>query len=489
MYNIYPRHSDFAFWTTGGNIYGIIPDAINFDDRVPGMTILKLFVIEICNVSFHDAYTLPIMLVPFIILFIALLKTMLPNSKMYFLLLLIYLLPLRYYGVLLLSAHETGFLLIITTMLILIINGIRNIDKKVVSFILIILSIAINYISYKMIFFMIIFISLSFIIFKLRFGPMPLELRQKMDFKLIALISFIYAASFNLFIYKSFIPVARLSIESLDLGYNKIYLSFFENSNPLSQYLFQNPSTILTLMRTLLEYIPLICCLYISMIKIKNSKNLNIRESVFLAFVLSSLCVLLVYNILGLFELTYLTFSCFLAFELLYSYGKRYKILALISVISLLLVTLAYYADITRNDLYFGQVDFDDSKYIEPTVKWYENYINDIGIKHVAFTDIFTFGKFANEFQKRNSLVLYPELLSLDKLTFILKPNALISPNSRTNHIEYYISNYHLRYFEVINWYNLKGWITYKNSIDENSHIIDVYSSGYIHIYLISKPD
>jgi hypothetical protein len=480
FYALFPRHLDFAFWYWGGMVYGIVSDNVSMNDIFLGNNVIKLIIIKICNISFESVNTLPLMLLQITTIFICIFNRLSNSFHITLLLAFSVFLPVRYPGEFILYTHNSGFVLFLSILLLLIIYSDTGIDRIPVSIIMIICIISLNYISYKITFITIFFILSLTLFWKIgKLFDLCLN-KEMMNFALVALISIVYVGFFNNFIYERFVPVARIASEAMDLGYTKIFDSILtDNSNYLSKYYIEGTSSILAIIRLLLLYMSLLLCGLVFYSKIKNRSKFLSIELTFIALIFASICLLIVYNIIGLLEMTYLTYSCFIGYAILQRIGtSRIKVAANICLIALFIVSIIYASEIHSKDLFFGHVDHNDANYFLPTISWnLDHFSND----SISSTDVFSYGKFTNIAMKKGNNMRNFELIPIDDMLFLLEQNNTLNTNVKVKKM--YIINYKLKYFCLSNWYNFKSWIKYKRNLEENEYIDNIYTSGYIDIY------
>jgi hypothetical protein len=456
---------------------------------MPGFDSLIIQISKICNLSYNIISFIPFQLIPLILLIFIIFKN-LSNSWIIFSLIILinttftYVVGLQVHGI----GNVLFFLVIASTILYYKYSYFK---QRIILFFIILLSIiSLNYLSYKSTFITLIFIlSLCFIDY-FEYHITKLNKNRKSNnlwrtWLNIFLIGIIIILTFNKFFYDNFLPqIKQIYISGLQrliiifgvnppnpLGNNGFYYSF-----PI----FLNYIKIIRLV--LLGIVFLLCIFFILRQLIKNSnKHLSLPHKIFLSLFLTSITLLVIFNLLGSFDIALLTFTALFGVLLLYDYNfdiskkinkRKFAIIIIIFLITLNTVyyvaTKTTYTNVTqRDDNYFS--------YIKPSANWLKTYST---VKTQLKTDILTNGYFELELGNKNT-TNYSSILSINDILFITQKTSQHDV-SKDN---IYAINYRLEFFSIWNWNVLKSLTYIKNEIGSNPNLNKIYSSNSISFY------
>jgi MFS family permease len=466
------------------NTIGLNSNFFNSSVDIVGNRILSVEISLITNIPLQNLSTLPLILLPTILLTASILRILF-NNKIYLLILAAYILSIVYVPAYTSGEHEIGFLLFLSVILTFLIYYKRNIPIISVVIISIIVAIIINFISYKITFLMIIAI-LSLLCMKYIFNDKHNKSISGILLIVTLLIPVIIAFSLNQFFYNSFVPFLEGS-SIYNLGFLKDILSLGINTSSgsfspyLASYFDSNPLdvNVISIFRFILIMISFFICILMIFNKIIKRQQMTSNERIFLAFSIASLAVVFVYNILGLLETTYITFCGFIGFGLIYNNLKQYEKMIKLSIIFLFVICIIYTGIIIYYNDIEGHVDYNDDSYILPSVNWTTSYVSSYTTNLVS--DRYTGDYFIYQVYKNNlSPVQSIPSFRNDDLMILLEPEYATNVSTNQN---YYIINNRLDYFVIDRWYQFKSWRSMQNKIESNHLVNKIYTTKTIDIY------
>lgn len=497
---INPSISEFDYWHMTNAIITEKSGFVNMQDLdLEGLNAFYMIIVYfavVSNVSYDILPSLPLMALPLILLLIAIFKNMCNEDKKKYhyislSLVLIYVTQSSFprFG---LFPHNVGFILFLVIVLLsLYLHNCKN--RQTVSLLIIVTMISINYISYKLTFYIILFIiSMSII------SEYYVRRRSSMQrpFAVVALIGIIFTLSFNQFVYHNFLPkITSASEVRSSWGIEKLLSlsNFFRNpEDPLSEYYLSTPLEIKYsyLFWLVIIMISIILCTIHIFKKFLKRKNFLIGEKVIFGLIISSALILIVYNALGLADLSFLVFTGIVGYVMISQLSRNYKRFVLIGILLLLVLNVYSNVEAVRNNFYMGQKDENYFQYINPISEWYFKHVTNDIRKHTG-TDVLTRGYFLKEIAIDNISYKYnPELLSREQMLLLLKPDInLIEKNPDFIYYDFrFIINYRERpFFSIGGWDSFNSWSYYKKNIEMNRYIDSIYSSGDVDIVLYSK--
>lgn len=498
---INPSISEFDYWHMTNAIITEKSGFINTKDiDLEGLAtfyILIVYFAMISNVSYDILPSLPLMSLPLIFFLIAILKNMYneDKKKYYYVLLclvLIYVTQSSFprFG---LFPHNVGFILFLMILLLSLCLYNRH-NRQMISLLMIITVISMNYISYKLTFYIILFIISMSIISEWYYVHHRVDIQR--PFAAIALIGIIFTLSFNQFVYHNFLPkITSASEVRSSWGIEKLLSlsNFFRNpGDPLSEYYLSTPLEIKHsyIFWLILIVISLILCTAHIFKKFIKRENFLIGEKVIFGLIISSTLILIVYNALGLADVSFLVFTGIVGYTMIFQFSRNYKRIVLVSILLLLIMNVYSNIEAVRNNFYMGQKDENYFQYINPVSAWYVKHVTNDIRRHTS-TDVLTRGYFLKEIATNNISDKYnPGLLSREQVLLLLKPdNSLIEKNPDFRYYDFrFIVNYRESpFFSIGGWDSFNSWSYYKQDIKSNRYIGSIYSSGDVDIILYSK--
>jgi hypothetical protein len=480
----YPTVDDFIF----SNISNAVRagNVGHFDvgfDKVPGFTASIIILYEVCKIPYEILLTLPLLLIPFVLVFLAILKR--SGGYVYPLIAVVCLLHFCKHPVL--FCHTIGLLMLLIIVFLAFLRMENTNQQFSISVLIIIMFISLNFMSYKLTAFSIFFVSFLYIIelyekkFVVQSDAHSDIIRYR--FGTLALICLTFVLSFNQFFYKSFIPTLQ-KFESPFLGIERIFSRFMTNQiyDPLSVYFYKGEMGHASLYITWMAIIGilLIICIVVIFKKIILRENLSINEKTILSFGAAACFIFIIYTRLGKAEIGYILLTGLLGCGVLLTIdSKRCRFFANSSVFLLFLLSISMF--ILASD-YGGQKDMGHFRYLMSPAKWYVShakYAEDVYPN--TYTDVLTSGYFLKVALSENEQKAYrPAVFSSKELLFLLEPyeNPLHTEESEN----FYIINYKERRFAIMGWDTINSWSKYKHKINSNPYLNIMYSSGWIDI-------
>ena len=227
-----------------------------------------------------------------------------------------------------------------------------------------------------------------------------------------------------------------------------------------------------------LIFVVILISLCIIGLKVFKKIKTDSSENFFLSLMIASIAIFIVYNFIGLFDLTFLVLTGIIGLTILCNYfsgSKRWIVITLI----LLLLALNLAISLESTAVYDGMRDQTNGHYLNSPSEWYSTYIiKKLDLNPVKiFTDVYTGGyiaqKIANEGYNSN---LYPEVLNEGNMISVLTFEKL--PDG-----QYYIINYKLNSVSLKNWVVLSSFTKAKQILNNNINLNIYYDSGSINIF------
>lgn len=498
FYSMYPRRLDMYYehlvTAAEGATSGFFdPSSVS----VAGSQIISLITSQITNIPHQELSMLPLLLLPLVLLSATVFRAVFHGNSVYLLILIAYLLPVGYPPTFTGGCHELGFVLLLSVVSILLTYSVnRNLSSTSVAMVLLCIALIINYISYKITFVMIIFLLFLFGLTCLYYrhshkvGEVLGERRGVVDkpnlSKLgIVLIPVIIGLALNQFFYDSFVPVLENSVyyspglerllQNIGIGTpasvdNPCLVPYYDASSPRLYFL--------AVLRFILIVASLPVCGLIIARKFLRKEKVTSNERIFLALTISATAVLVIYNLLGNFETTYLVFCGLMGYGLLYVDIRRFRTLITTAIVVLSVISVGYTCTMIYEDAYVGHRDYNDDSYMYPPYRWVASHVDlqNTNLVSDRFTgDYFIFQRF----KEINTKDLGLPSFRTDDLLLLLEPQQVIGENRKN---KCYIINNRLEYFVIDSWYQFKSWKLIQDKISPNPHINEIYSTGAVRI-------
>lgn len=495
LYSMYPRRLDMYYEhlviAVEGGTSGVF-DASSAS--IVGSRIFSLIISQITNIPHQEISMLPLLLVPLVLLSATVLRAMFHGKNLYLLILVAYLLPVGYPPTFTGGCHELGFVLLLSMVSILLMyGGNHNLSSTSVTMTLLCIGLIINYISYKVTFVMIV---LLFSLFGLIYMYHLYSHRGKRhrivnesNFPIlgVVLIPLIVGLALNQFFYDSFVPVLESSVnyssglarllQNIGIGTPasvdsscSLLAPYYDNSSPRLYFL--------AILRFILIIASLPVCGLIIARKFLKTEKVSPNEWIFLALTVSAVAVLVIYNLLGNFETTYLVFCGLMGYGLLYIDLKRFRPLITVAIVVLGIISVGYTCTMICENAYVGHRDYNDDSYMYPPYRWVASHVDlrDTSLVSDRYTgDYFIFQRF----NEKNTKDLGLPSFRTDDLLLLLEPQQIVEENRKNR---YYIINNRLEYFVIDMWYQFKSWGELQAKISPNPHINEIYSTGVVRI-------
>lgn len=483
----YPTVDDFIF----SNISNAVKAGRDgyFDagsDPFPGFTASIIILYEICKIPYEVLMTLPLLLISFVLLFLAILKRSI-GGFVYPLIAVVCLLHFCMRPVL--FCHTQGLLLLLVIVLLTFLRMEHPNQQFRTSILIIILLLSLNFVSYKLIAFSMFFICSLYIfeIFEKKFVIHSDVISYR--FGVIALVGLTFVLTFNQFFYKSFIPAIR-KFESPLLGVEKLISLFFtkQRYDPLSEYYFRGEvgHAPLYIAWMIIIGILLIMCATVIFKKIISREYLSIKEKIILSFGVSAGFILIIYTRLGLAEMGYIILTGLFGCGVLLTINSKHcRLFTKSSAFLLFLLSISMLILASQNGDHGGQKDMGHFRYLISPAKWYLRHVEYTGnVYPDTSTDVLTSGYLWKTALSENKSKAYrPAVFSSKELLFILEPDGhpLQTDGRVQRYVQHiYIINYKEKHFSIMGWDIINSWSKYKYRIISNPYLNIIYSSGWI---------
>jgi len=497
LYSMYPRRLDMHYEHLVTAVEGGTSGVFDVSSvSIAGSKIISLATSQITNIPHQELSMLPLLLVPLVLLSATVFRAVFHGDNAYLLILIAYLLPVSYPPTFTGGCHELGLVLLLSMVSILLIYSNRSLPLISVTTILLFIALIINYISYKITFITIIFLLSLFGLICLyhrfphknenasgeRYGIVG---KPNLSVLGVVLIPVIIGFALNQFFYDSFVPVLENSmhyssglerlLQNLEIGApasvdNPSLTPYYDTSS--AELYFLAVSRFILIVASLPVFGLIIAR------KFLRKEKITSNERIFLALTVSATAVLVIYNLLGNFETTYLVFCGLMGYGLLYVNLKRFRTHITTAIIVLSVISVGYTCVIIYEDAYAGHRDYNDDSYMYPPYRWVASHfdLQNTNLVSDRFTgDYFIFQRYKEKGTKDLGLPSF----RTDDLLLLLEPQQVIEGNHRN---KYYIINNKLEYFVIDSWYQLKSWELIQDRISHNPHINEIYSTGAIRI-------
>ena len=337
----------FDYWHMAESIRITNSGFIDSNSMNPSYYILTAIIHNITDISYDIIPTLPLQSIPFILLFILLIRNItqddLTSPIITIVLALIYLTKFGNVDAVIWWSHGIGFILSLLFLFIAILRLKSDKNHQNFSILLILLLISINYISYKMAFFtLILLIGLQINKWFLH-TKIQCKEKQNEKFMSLILIGTIYFFTFNKIIYNEFIPRLRIASEITTSSLDKLFIGYKNNPfDPFDIYRFRTPLELrvlntIWLTLILIGLILLVLVLFHTFLK---KKDFSIGEKLIWSLLFSSFIILIIYSFLGATEISLLIFTSIMGYSLLFKKYKRTKNFIVIILILLLITNV-----------------------------------------------------------------------------------------------------------------------------------------------------
>jgi hypothetical protein len=469
----------------------------NNSPDVPGFFALGIIVMNISNISYKELPYTPIQFIPFIfIIFSAMILFYDKNKNLILLLIFIIVTFKNNFSDLSFEAHALGLLLTWTLVIsIFLFYKSNNFNSHISSFIIAILCVvSTNFISYKA-----TFLSLAFLffiyIFELILNRGMIRETNSKSIKNIFMISFIFTFQFNRFFYDKALPVIY-NIGGFDSGLSRIMARFKGSPNDLlsqCDLYYYKPYLLNYIIYIRLLFLFALLAISIFWIGKKaydcGKKEFDLSYIIYIAIIFMGTVNLIFYNLIGLFDISMLTystlFSILISSKTFNSKKKIYTVLMILILINMSYQIAAQYYNL-KNDEKSNLI------FIEQSTNWCSKFFSDktFSLK----SDVFTQGY--HNIQILGSGFHQVETIKISDALFLtqfIDKDSLRKTNNRLadelielygpNKYLVYIVNYDLKYLSIENFQLLKSFFNFKKELNNNKHLNEVYSSEKIAAY------
>ena len=302
----------------------------------------------------------------------------------------------------------------------------------------------------------------------------------------IIIIALLIGVGLNQFVFNSFIPTLESSefyssglerhVQNVGMGTSESqsnpYLTPYYDSVSSELYFFSIARFILLLC------IVLVCGLYCTR-KLFRKEKFSASEIIFLGFTGAASAVLVLYNILGNFETTYLIFCGLMGFGLLYVNLKSMRPIITILIVVFSVISAGYTCTMIYQDEYQGHKDYYGDSYMYQPYVWISSHFN---LQNTYFvSDRYTGDYFIYQrFNKKNLRdIRIPSFNEDEDLLPLLVPQQITESNPSN---KYYIINTQLDYFVIDRWIQMKSWKLSQDKLSANQHINELYSTGKVRV-------
>ena len=483
---VYPIIDDFSYYHMAAALKAEKSNFVDVGDSYyAGFYILTIVIHMLTNISYESLSPIPIMSFSLLILLILLFKYFFKYDNTYLLVVTIFITQssINRYS---LFPHNVGFILFLSYLVLFSFFNRKLRFRSIISILIVIIIISTNFISYKYTFLILSFNLFSYILqFLENHNENKIENKTNklnLDLKKITLIGFVFTFSYNMWIYKSFIPkIVHQSELSSSSGIEKLAYGFSENREKISSYFFIRPPEIALSHTIWMILIIIILLLLIELFirKMINKQEFSKEEKIILCLGISGITTFALYSSLGMAEIGIILITGFLGCGIMPVNRKK-----IVLIIIILLLILNIYINImaVETDYYGGHKDLNNFEYLKPSIKWYINYTNKSAY---IINDIFSDSYFIKETAERN-ISISSGLFTEDRILVLLEPDNSLPIDKvykKDPRIRYYnLINYREHYFSIYGWELFRSWINYKKSIEKNPYFETVYSSGDINI-------
>lgn len=465
-----------------------------YNIQVPGFYTLGAILKQVVNLSTNDLLFYPIQLIPFIVVFFALIYK-LSNSYIFSALITFIEFISGATGTVKIFfwVHGIGYILFYLSV-ILLLNVLKNSTSRRSELILtlILTGVSLAFISYNLYAMLLIFLLVLFTIFLIcdlfsfnfyLIDDLP-QIKQMPRFLFnISLILGMVQFGLSEFVYGSMIPTLKHS-QFLELsGIEKLFISYFysRNDTGLSDFILSFPLNI-SLISTVKYAIILFSILFFSFYtfnQIIRKKPINQFDLVTGAFVIMTSIYGIVRLYIGGIIITLFYTPGILCIAWLYRFSKNYRKWAVFSLVLLLFLVPIYEYSLFDNNL----TNKDENKftYAKNPASWYFEHANN----SIAVSDELTKNLFlVNLYDKTHA---YSDRKIYDSIQLLLSNDVLFlmqkSEPTKENPKKYYVINYKLNAVSLQNWIIVKSWSHSKNQLEKNPEINKIYETDSVSIF------
>ena len=312
---MYPATLDFSYWSRINLILTMESAHLSPLIGTPASSAFTVITANICDLPIEAIVQCPVLLLPLTLLMVVILRYFSLNNSYYLLIPALYLVPINYPQAYLFGCHEAGLVLFLSFVILSLLAMKRVQNPRTLFLPMVLILSVLNFLSYKLVFMIVVFMfSLTVITYfeKCRNGSGNSSARY---FLLITVTGIILILAFNNVFYQEFIPFSRIALENIDFGISKTGIGLGD-PNELFEYSYQIPQSLalISKIRSILIYAGLLLTGVYFIRKYVWKMPLSVEEQIYLAGLSASVGVLLVYNILGLFEITYLLIAAFFGY-------------------------------------------------------------------------------------------------------------------------------------------------------------------------------
>ena len=460
-----------------------------------GNTDSKLLSINICfylwgsmislvsGISTNNLIFLPIQLFPSIFLFFILFRELSGSSMISSLFTIIYVITDISGNKFFLWVHGEGliFLFLILYLLIKISQYRSKIEYHILLFISLFLVVNVSYtITFQILLLLpAVYILLFFI-----------EKDKHQLVSLIYFLIFLIVVQFGLsdFVYTNFIPEMMKADSSLSAIDNFIF-NFFRTAE--SSYIlrgtaivYPNSITIVNSIKYVVLSISITIALIVSLNRIAIFKRLEYEFVVLNAMIFSSIGYFIVKLNMGQFAIGILFYPGIISICLISKFSKNRRYLynvAIISIAVILVLTTVSYSIYHENNLI--PRNNHNFKYIEPSVYWYLEHSNGLGISDVQTNNLYYMyisQRILDDNKKLESINYYFDVFDPSTNKYPLMKEDVNELDAK-----YFIINNQLQTIAIIKWIILKPWLNFEDEIEMNENYYKIYNSQYIYVLSI----
>ncbi len=480
---IYPSYSDFDFWQISRLSSIERTHSINSTDSNPGYQAFMVVFKLILGVPFELIYQIPIVIIPTFISVLFVLYKLSDNITWASSFSFVFVLSTADVSSWVAGSHQIVLVLFYTLIGLLLIQGIgaNRIDRFTLTFLLIVIVMAVNFLSYKITFVVVVmlFSLVALQIISRRFHINATILHGP---NIALIISIASVICLNPFFYDVFIP-ELLSYHdfSTSSGISKLLVFFNSGSSGQSSGLSQVAPThisTLSLLRTIaMATFLLIYATYVIHGFIVKRK-LEIANQVIISILISGVGLFVVYSLFGLAETTVILFATLLLIYFVVNrvsnYHKPLKHMAL--AILLVANIIAFVASIGGGAPLNNTID-DSYDGMEYASNWSFRNILAAGETSIA-SDVFTTGFINYQFSTHlEEQTQYVSVLSAKEIRLITSTGAEATFGS-----EYYVLNAGLEHFSIMGWDKFQSWQQILGEHQLNEELNIIYSSKNVYI-------
>lgn len=444
-----------------------------------GFYLYGIMISNITDISIDKLFFFPLQLIPIFLLLLSIFRSLSKNTLLGTTLILI-LATFAWNTSFTYSPHGLGSVLFLLMVLLSIVYWRKGLSMHLTFFIAALLTlVSINFISYKSTLWAYTFLASTIFLCNLSRIKQKNEVSINRSPRNLLIISTIIMLFFNSFIYSSLIPFRRALDEEdlLSTGLQKFYMLFVKNlDDPLSIYgLYYSPPKVLTFvigLRQVILALMVLSALYLIIRDryLRNGSAFRTPELLVLSFVLVTIITMLLYNILGAFDIGTLTYAGLIA--LLYLFARSELKNLIYSFIFILIASNGLYHFIVVNDD-LATKDGDYFDYMKPGIDWCLQYQDS---KSPLKMEILTKGYYLREMIGKNLStphdVSYPQVFSPEDMLFIAQKSNNVSGNSL------FIMNYLRSPFSIANWRIIRSLEKYDGIINANRNLNRIYHSS-----------